>query len=83
MPHTSLCIAVFTKDSFELTSNHNAKHRNTLVCCCVYECLVSAGNNAVLSSTFEGLSVYAVSISAVLFSQEVIDKENIIILRGC
>lgn len=25
MPDTSLCIAAFTKDSFELTRNHNPK----------------------------------------------------------
>lgn len=38
----------------------------------LYECVVSAGNNAVPSSIFERLFVHAVNISAVLFSQEVI-----------
>lgn len=52
----------------------------------LYACLASAGNNAVLSSTLEGLFVHVVNISAVLFLQEVekqlLDKGNLIILRG-
>ena len=59
--------------------------KNVEILWCVanlYGCLVSAGNNAVLSSTFEGLFVHAVNVSAVLFPQEVIDKGNLIILRS-
>lgn len=38
----------------------------------LYECLVNARNNVVLSRTSEGQFVHAVNVSAVLFPQEVI-----------